>query len=310
LFLLLVLENYALQLLKTDIIPLVNRAWPGSFGNIEGNKKALAERGWYPYNRNLLLNSRIRATMTQQQLNDEKELGLIPTERQSNVTTNQQQQLNNQQYISISNNTTVDPEFNYEHSLTDYCLQTLTQEQDRQKARERAYRNREKGKITSSLVKDIRGKMTAGKLVIQGRSHSLDMNVLEQARAEDKIKKGKQFKLKRKNEFLYLDYCARSDAAFERNGNTVELMHKWRKVDVLDFIRPLKVAADGKMPTTKKKGLEVYQVWKSRKRRSVDLVFREAYENSLVEAEIEDDMSLEEEDEKEGIANDETLVSM
>ena len=159
-------------------------------------------------------------------------------------------------------------------------------------------------------MKDIRGKMTAGKLVIQGRTHALDMNVLEQARAEDKIKKDKRFKLKRKNEFLYLDYCARSDAAFERNGNTVESMKKWRKVDVLDFIRPLKVAADGKMPTTKKKGLEVYQVWKGRTRRSVDLVFREAYENALVEAEIDDDISLEETDEKEGIVNDETLITM
>ena len=84
-------------------------------------------------------------------------------------------------------------------------------------------------------------------------------------------------------------------------------MKKWRKVDVLDYIRPLKVAADGKMPTTKKRGLEVYQDWKDRKRRVVDQVFCEAYDNSLVEAEIDDDISLENGMEDiEGIENDET----
>ena len=64
------------------------------------------------------------------------------------------------------------------------------------------------------------------------------------------------------------------------------------------------------MPTTKKKGLEVYQVWKDRKRRSVDLVFCEVYENALVEAAIDDDITFEETDEKEGIENNETLISM
>ena len=72
--------NYGLQILKTDIIPLTNCSWPGSFGNIEGNKKVLAERGWYPFNCNLLLNDKIRVTMTKQQLQDKEELGLFPTE--------------------------------------------------------------------------------------------------------------------------------------------------------------------------------------------------------------------------------------
>ena len=243
--------------------------------------------------------------MTKQQLQHEEESGLFPTEKRDQILIDNQ----DKRYMTESN--TINPEFNYEHSLADYCLQTLTQEEDRQKSRERAFKNRQEGKTTAALVSDIRGKMTAGKLVIKGRTHALNMNVLEQARVEDKLKKEQRFKRKRKNEFLYLDYCARSDAAFERNGNSVELMKKWKKVDVLDYIRPLKRADDGKMPTTKKRGLEVYQVWKDRKRRSVDLVFREAYENSQVDAEIDDEMSLEDGmDETEGLDNDETHISM
>jgi hypothetical protein len=48
-----------LEILPTDIIPIVNYAWNGSFDNVETNKKAILERGWFPLNRMLLLHSDI-----------------------------------------------------------------------------------------------------------------------------------------------------------------------------------------------------------------------------------------------------------
>ena len=53
-----------------DIIPLVNAAWQDSFFKTKTNKNAISERGWYLYNRALLLNAQIRSTMT----NEEKYL--------------------------------------------------------------------------------------------------------------------------------------------------------------------------------------------------------------------------------------------
>ena len=38
----------------TDIIPLVNRIFHKSYGSINSNLKALADRGWNPPNRKLL----------------------------------------------------------------------------------------------------------------------------------------------------------------------------------------------------------------------------------------------------------------
>jgi hypothetical protein len=38
----------------TDIIPLINRVFHKSFGNINSNLKALADSGWSPPNRKLL----------------------------------------------------------------------------------------------------------------------------------------------------------------------------------------------------------------------------------------------------------------
>ena len=55
--------NHAMQLARTDIIPLVNQSFFSSFGNRLTNKKALAERGWNPYNRNLLLDPTVWATI-------------------------------------------------------------------------------------------------------------------------------------------------------------------------------------------------------------------------------------------------------
>jgi hypothetical protein len=46
----------------TDIIPLVTRAYPKSFGNVLNAKKAIAERGWYPCNYVLLLHPEIVAS--------------------------------------------------------------------------------------------------------------------------------------------------------------------------------------------------------------------------------------------------------
>ena len=38
----------------TDVIPIVNYSWDRSMAKVESNKKAIAERGWNPLNRNLL----------------------------------------------------------------------------------------------------------------------------------------------------------------------------------------------------------------------------------------------------------------
>ena len=53
---------------KSDLILLINIAWNKSFACIDKNRKTIADRGWGPYNRNIITLSHIRATMT----NDER----------------------------------------------------------------------------------------------------------------------------------------------------------------------------------------------------------------------------------------------
>ena len=49
-----------------DIIPIINTGWDNSFSRVRTNRKAYCERGWYPYNRNLLLDNQIRSKMTKE----------------------------------------------------------------------------------------------------------------------------------------------------------------------------------------------------------------------------------------------------
>ena len=50
-----------------EIIILVNRVWSKSFGRPTTNRTAIANRGWFPLNRALLLNKTIRITMTKEE---------------------------------------------------------------------------------------------------------------------------------------------------------------------------------------------------------------------------------------------------
>ena len=50
---------------KGDLMLLINIAWHKLFARVDQNRRAIADRGWGPYNRNILTFSHIRATMTE-----------------------------------------------------------------------------------------------------------------------------------------------------------------------------------------------------------------------------------------------------
>ena len=44
---------------------------------LELEKKSIAERGWYPLNRNLLIDTKLRSTMTVEEATEEKDTSVI-----------------------------------------------------------------------------------------------------------------------------------------------------------------------------------------------------------------------------------------
>ncbi len=83
-----------------DIVPITNEGWKNSFARVRTNRKAYCERGWYPYNRNLLLCNQIRSKMTKESREVEARSGWYPynrIEKESN-----DKLLNNQGSITMS----------------------------------------------------------------------------------------------------------------------------------------------------------------------------------------------------------------
>ena len=85
-----------LHLMRTDFMPLVNSTWPIAFGDIQSNKKAIAERGWGPFNKNLFLHSLICANMTETIMKAEVTSGIFPLRTRSD--------LHNVEYIDNNSN--------------------------------------------------------------------------------------------------------------------------------------------------------------------------------------------------------------
>jgi hypothetical protein len=61
---------------RTNIIPMINMATPYGFGNVVGNKTAIAERGWRPMNRACLKDTKVFHTRV------DKETGALVTKSQ------------------------------------------------------------------------------------------------------------------------------------------------------------------------------------------------------------------------------------
>ena len=57
----------------TDMMHIINKSWQQSFARTDKNKNAIDDRGWNPFNRNLLLHEDICSTMTNKEIQYEND---------------------------------------------------------------------------------------------------------------------------------------------------------------------------------------------------------------------------------------------
>ena len=67
-----------MELFPTYIITIINKAWVNSFAEVESIKKPIAERGWFPYNWDILVQKQLRDTMTMKDIETEEKRRLVP----------------------------------------------------------------------------------------------------------------------------------------------------------------------------------------------------------------------------------------
>ena len=277
--------QHSLHLTKTDIIPLVHHCWPIAYANVRNNRKAIAERGWNPFNRVLLLEPTLRAKMTEHMIMKEMEQDRFPTLRMPELfkiyysMNNAGITISSQDSVSKGS---IDTSLNFNGGVTaKYVSNSIMTEVDRQEARERNQRNREEGTTARERLRAITSRMTAGKLTSEGRHYHLNSAVVEHVEQQDNDSSEVLREKRRLDDLRYLKSCYIADKVLVKNKDT-ELPYWKNAGDLLKYLRPLKTEKeDGSMPTKRPELQAKYMLWRLRSRKHIipDRVVLEKYEN-------------------------------
>ena len=152
-----------------NIMIIVSHAWAKSFAVIESNQTAISERGWYPYNRNLMTYPIIRASITKEEADNELLDGskiVLPLQKKVELTD-----------LIDPSTQIIDPRFaakpipeekkvaNFSNGTASFCLDKIVMQHDLHEARARIRKNREEGKSLVEKIRAMKG-FTAGQLFV------------------------------------------------------------------------------------------------------------------------------------------------
>jgi len=136
-----------------DIIRIVNFGWAQSFGNTETNRQAISARGWFPYNRRLMME---------------------PSYFTHEVVDLADKPIYNPKFASKKHDKDKQ-ECNFSDGTAAWALDKIVKKSDQMAARERIRKNYEEGVLISETLKKAK-KVTAGVLVSSGK-HRIGMDV-------------------------------------------------------------------------------------------------------------------------------------
>ena len=279
-------------MIKTDILPLVQQSWKKAFANVVTNLIAIRARGWDPYNFMLLLNPVICATMTKDMLKWERECGLFPMETKGFLHHLSYFESNGKiSLMAIREEDLALSNINFDGgAIAQHVASHIMSEIDRQHARARNQLKKEEGTTLREQILAIAKKMTAGKLVIEGRSHHLDKNVLEHVRKRRREQDLKKVEKKRKLDLEFIQNCYIADKVLKKYEG-IDVKDWNRKDEILAVLKTLKRDGDPAMPTKQCYVEEHYNEWKfcCRKQIEVDEIVNNLFEEWKKQNKTQDD---------------------
>ena len=257
-----------LQILPTDIIPLVNEAWKLSFGRQSTNKVAIAERGWFPYNYNLLLHPDIRNSMTEKEIQEERESS---SGNLSETTIRNGSSIFASSTDTILSDITCDTSmpllappvvvnFNYSKGSAASFLTTMVSEHDITLARERNIENIKKGKEQREELKKIKGRIKAGGSVKAGY-HRLGVDIRDEQIERQMATKQKEIDAKNKKISAYRAKVLKAQSVHQKYGTDV---NKMKVEDLKAIVMPLKRKSDPKVESKRDLLIQQWNKWKHR----------------------------------------------
>ena len=248
-----------------EIIQIINKAWAQSFARVNSNKKAIAERGWYPYNRQLMTSPHIRSSITA----EEEENELLPNSsvilpiqtRESIIDLSHSEPTVNPTFLSP---TPVTATPNFTTGVAAWCLDSIVKDHDLNAARVRIKKNLQDGKsLKEKLIESKR--ITAGRLFKAG-SCRIGKTIFD-------LHKEKRFKEEQERTQALQTTKETYRKAKEAAAAVIATQpdpSKWSIAQLKVMLKPLKKKEDGAMPTLKAKMLEKYLLWMQRDPPSFD----------------------------------------
>ena len=258
-----------LCLVRTDIIPIINKCWPPAFSDVENNKKAICKKGWNPYNRNLLLHPVIRATMTEDMLAKETSWNIFPFKRMPNLQLVEYVECGGKGNISVRSRV-IDEASNLKLNFnggvtTKFVSSAIMSDVDRQLARERNQKKRDEGKTLKERLLSITKHMTSGLMTLKARTYHLDKTVMEHAKEQKVVRSNKKIERRQEDDLEYLKLCFKADVA--KKKNPWEDVKKWNSIkDIAAYLRPLQRMKEKSLPTSRKDIESCYIQYSSRRR--------------------------------------------
>ena len=247
-----------------EIMLIINYAWNKSFTRVDKNKTAVCERGWFPYNRNLLTDPSLRFSMTDSDRENETSSSTVivpyhvlhPLVDVTDVTVPTFDPV----YLSQESKPAV--QLNYSSGISAWCLDTMVSSADRTSATQRNIVKYQEGQ---SLQEKMNGwkKPTGGKVFSCGEVR-LGVDVL------NKVKENKDnllAKEKDKKEVEQIAYVKMVDDAKELKQKMVtenKTVKDLSNIQLKTLLKPWKQTGDPPIPTLKKLLIERYESWKGR----------------------------------------------
>ena len=254
-------ENPTLQ--PTDIIPLINKAWKQSFARVDKNRNAIADRGWNPLNRNLLLDSSIRATMTEEERSKESKYTSfrIPSALQNNNQPHIPSCESSNSIVSVTDTLSAQTSLNFSSGTSLFCLTSIVNKQQLMKARERIKKDQEEGSEAISTLKQSK-KLTAG-ICYKNDVVRLGKSVFEVCKEKIDNRNNELREKIQKEERAYVELKKKADELIASTPKIETLSNE----DLNVILRSLKRKDDKKLSTKKQEMIQLYHEWKDRKER-------------------------------------------
>ena len=140
-----------------------------SFERVDTNQKAICEKGWFPYNRNLLTYPSIRSNMTPEEISQEQTSTsvTIPQHALVAITDLVNSELtpsHDPQFLQLTNGNETESKakLNFHSGMAAFVLDSIVMEADKHEARERIKVSREEGKTIDERIQDLKNHRLGG----------------------------------------------------------------------------------------------------------------------------------------------------